>query len=230
MNLCIAVLIAEILQAHPGGLDAAGGHTNRKTGEYHTHREPAASASKASASLPPAPQRPAPSRITAIDPERYSVLTTNAGAVVTKGVIEYDGATWRIYTGSWIAGTSERLRDDLIGETQKALVVHHPTNAMSLLGTVDYYYRACSTNPPESFMRAIGSTTEDVPGQGEHTFDYFFRWDYAQSQAQLVKSDAATEALTLFSMPECKALSAVLQKADAVRRHYEARLRRMDDH
>jgi hypothetical protein len=33
--------------AHPGGLDASGCHTNRKTGEYHCHRAvraPAASA------------------------------------------------------------------------------------------------------------------------------------------------------------------------------------------
>ena len=26
------------LAAHPGGLDANGGHYNRKTGEYHVHR------------------------------------------------------------------------------------------------------------------------------------------------------------------------------------------------
>lgn len=36
--------------AHPGGLDANGCHTNRKTGEYHCHR----------AATPP-PPRPAPS-------------------------------------------------------------------------------------------------------------------------------------------------------------------------
>lgn len=28
--------------AHPGGLDANGGHYDRKTGEYHYHRKPAA--------------------------------------------------------------------------------------------------------------------------------------------------------------------------------------------
>jgi hypothetical protein len=29
------------LQAHSGGLDAQGCHTNRKTGDYHCHRAPA---------------------------------------------------------------------------------------------------------------------------------------------------------------------------------------------
>jgi len=28
------------LSAHPGGLDAQGGHSNKKTHEYHCHREP----------------------------------------------------------------------------------------------------------------------------------------------------------------------------------------------
>lgn len=32
--------IASTAFAHGGGLDANGGHTNRKTGEYHCHREP----------------------------------------------------------------------------------------------------------------------------------------------------------------------------------------------
>lgn len=28
------------ISAHPGGLDAQGGHTDRSTGQYHCHREP----------------------------------------------------------------------------------------------------------------------------------------------------------------------------------------------
>jgi hypothetical protein len=35
------VLSTTALDAHPGGLDAKGCHTNRKTGEYHCHRDPA---------------------------------------------------------------------------------------------------------------------------------------------------------------------------------------------
>lgn len=38
-----------IALAHGGGLDSAGCHNNRKTGDYHCHRSPAA--------LQPAPER-----------------------------------------------------------------------------------------------------------------------------------------------------------------------------
>ena len=34
----LAVVPSVPLQAHPGGLNAEGCHTNRKTGEYHCHR------------------------------------------------------------------------------------------------------------------------------------------------------------------------------------------------
>jgi hypothetical protein len=41
----LALACASLAQAHPGGLDANGGHTNSKTGEYHYHRaEPAPAA------------------------------------------------------------------------------------------------------------------------------------------------------------------------------------------
>ncbi|HZF44718.1 MAG TPA: excalibur calcium-binding domain-containing protein [Sphingomonadaceae bacterium] len=32
------IVPASVAWAHPGGLDASGCHTNRKTGEYHCHR------------------------------------------------------------------------------------------------------------------------------------------------------------------------------------------------
>lgn len=37
------------LAAHGGGLDAAGCHTNRKTGDYHCHRGGAAASSRGAA-------------------------------------------------------------------------------------------------------------------------------------------------------------------------------------
>lgn len=37
-----AISLIAFSGAHPGGLDANGGHYNRKTGEYHYHRKPAA--------------------------------------------------------------------------------------------------------------------------------------------------------------------------------------------
>ena len=46
---------------HGGGLDANGCHTNRKTGEYHCHRAPAAPAPSAPAYRRPAPPKSNPS-------------------------------------------------------------------------------------------------------------------------------------------------------------------------
>ena len=37
----ILISLTSLAGAHPGGLDANGGHYNRKTGEYHYHRKPA---------------------------------------------------------------------------------------------------------------------------------------------------------------------------------------------
>lgn len=41
ISLSIVALVVSInVNAHPGGLDAKGGHMNTSTGEYHCHREP----------------------------------------------------------------------------------------------------------------------------------------------------------------------------------------------
>ena len=40
ISLFLLSIFAETTSAHGGGLDASGGHFNRKTGEYHCHREP----------------------------------------------------------------------------------------------------------------------------------------------------------------------------------------------
>lgn len=39
-------LLTGLASAHPGGLDSKGGHTDRKTGSYHTHKTPPAVAPK----------------------------------------------------------------------------------------------------------------------------------------------------------------------------------------
>ncbi len=39
------ILAASIAIAHPGGLDANGGHMDRKAGTYHTHRSPSSPSS-----------------------------------------------------------------------------------------------------------------------------------------------------------------------------------------
>lgn len=38
----------DVARAHPGGLNSAGCHNNRKTGDYHCHRGPRASSSSRS--------------------------------------------------------------------------------------------------------------------------------------------------------------------------------------
>lgn len=58
----LAGVAATAAQAHPGGLDKQGCHTNRKTGEYHCHRgaPPAASAAPRPSATQPLPFAPAP--------------------------------------------------------------------------------------------------------------------------------------------------------------------------
>jgi hypothetical protein len=46
-GLTLAAATPGVGEAHGGGLDANGCHTNRKTGEYHCHRAPAAAAAPA---------------------------------------------------------------------------------------------------------------------------------------------------------------------------------------
>ena len=39
ISLWLAILMAPLLQAHPGKFDSNGGHLDRNTGVYHCHRE-----------------------------------------------------------------------------------------------------------------------------------------------------------------------------------------------
>lgn len=52
-GLATFALIATVggIAAHPGGLDKNGGHRNRKTGEYHYHRQPSSSRTSPGASV-----------------------------------------------------------------------------------------------------------------------------------------------------------------------------------
>ena len=38
--IIILLVLSNLAFGHGGGLDSSGGHNNRKTGEYHCHREP----------------------------------------------------------------------------------------------------------------------------------------------------------------------------------------------
>lgn len=62
----VLVSFANDGRAHGGGLNAQGCHNNRKTGDYHCHRAPAAStAPRATASslAPQTPSKAAPARV-----------------------------------------------------------------------------------------------------------------------------------------------------------------------
>lgn len=50
--LVFLAVIPQVVWAHGGGLNADGCHTNRKTGEYHCHRAPAAVAPRAAYNSP----------------------------------------------------------------------------------------------------------------------------------------------------------------------------------
>ena len=50
LGLVVGVAAPLSALAHPGGLDANGGHHNRKTGEYHCHRAPCSSEPQAQSS------------------------------------------------------------------------------------------------------------------------------------------------------------------------------------
>ena len=50
-SLVFLALLPGAALAHGGGLNAEGCHNNRKTGEYHCHRGPAAQAPRAAANL-----------------------------------------------------------------------------------------------------------------------------------------------------------------------------------
>ncbi|HEY8241060.1 MAG TPA: YHYH domain-containing protein [Kiritimatiellia bacterium] len=50
----VAVLTGATVLAHPGGLDAKGGHFNWKTGKYHVHRAPTATTGTSSLATYPA--------------------------------------------------------------------------------------------------------------------------------------------------------------------------------
>ena len=72
----LASAIGLSLSAHPGGLDANGGHNDRKNGGYHYHRTPPASAGAPSA---PAKQEPAPKPETKAKESDAFWLTTSSG-------------------------------------------------------------------------------------------------------------------------------------------------------
>jgi hypothetical protein len=87
------LLVCVVASAHPGGLDANGGHYDRKTGSYHTHRAPANSTAiqqRSTATQPPAPSQAVVQQQTV--PERVvpSSATIQSTAPSTSAVSEVE--------------------------------------------------------------------------------------------------------------------------------------------
>ena len=90
--LLIAVVSAVPAYPHGGGLDANGGHYNRKTGEYHSHRSPSTPPSSSSRnslfSPAPTPQienKPVPMKPTPPPEPRGRVWFGSDGKRLAKG-------------------------------------------------------------------------------------------------------------------------------------------------
>lgn len=85
-TLGLLVLASGAVAAHGGGLNAEGCHNNRKTGDYHCHRKPAATAAAASsAPATPAPGKAAAKRGAAVFYRNCSEARAAGAAPVRRG-------------------------------------------------------------------------------------------------------------------------------------------------
>ena len=102
VSALVIVAAATVAFAHGGGLDAQGGHRNRKAGGYHFHRGPlagrsfsdksAATAALRQREVNAAPVQPSPPREAAGAPEQTLTVDEKLAVLVrlleTKGVLE----------------------------------------------------------------------------------------------------------------------------------------------
>jgi hypothetical protein len=82
--LALACSVSQQASAHGGGLNSEGCHNNRKTGDYHCHRAPAARpALAAAAAAQDGPNRVSAARPTAADTRRPQCFTGPRGGTYT---------------------------------------------------------------------------------------------------------------------------------------------------
>lgn len=75
--LILACILPVLAFPHSGGLDANGGHYNRKTGEYHYHRKKVTPTASQSRSTPSTPYRaPAPINTLVAEQQKSSISPT----------------------------------------------------------------------------------------------------------------------------------------------------------
>jgi micrococcal nuclease len=109
--------------AHPGRLDANGGHYNRKTGEYHYHRGPNASRSSASSKTPGKAQKTAPAK----RPKATPIALQPNGIYYVRVLRVVDGDTLEV---AFDGATKEKVR--LIGVDTPETV--HPKKPVQFYG------------------------------------------------------------------------------------------------
>jgi hypothetical protein len=142
----LAVAVPIVAMAHSGGLDANGGHYNRKTGQYHYHRQSSSGGSSSSASryVPPSAPAPTPAPAPTATPEpaqqstpySYARFTESDWQVafnnkVTHGKLEVETPTGRI---------------DILTETH-AIEVDHARNYRAVVKQALQYGAATKKRP-----------------------------------------------------------------------------------
>ena len=118
---CLFVFVGTS-SAHPGRLDANGGHYNRKTGEYHYHRGPNAGQTRSSASTVSKAQKAAPTKKKAA-----SVTLQPNGMYFVRVLRVVDGDTLEV---AFDSTTKEKVR--LVGVDTPETV--HPKKPVQFYG------------------------------------------------------------------------------------------------
>lgn len=77
--LIVVVAGVSLVVAHPGGLDSKGGHTDGKTGEYHTHGKKKAAEDAPQAEVQPEVQSEILERLERIEQQLKKVESVCAG-------------------------------------------------------------------------------------------------------------------------------------------------------
>lgn len=105
--------VVAIAIAHSGGLDASGGHVDKKTGNYHSHRSPSTLATSAPSSPSSSSTSPQSSYASSSRP------TASQEQVKSKGTISLSNETKERRLVEYFRNANAGLASKPIGETKK---------------------------------------------------------------------------------------------------------------
>lgn len=174
-------LYAATASAHGGGLDSSGGHNNRKTGDYHCHREPCLSTHQQTQSAAKEAQATGRSYSTLYDRDDWGgwidedgdCQNTRAEILIrdSQTKVSFDGCRvvsglWNLpYSGGSTTGASQIYIDHIIplkwahghggdrwSRTKKRAFANDPEN---LLATSSSANRSKGAKGPDQWMPAI---------------------------------------------------------------------------